>query len=76
VRPSVLLEPKRSEDRGNSLWQAFNTIQENMMRGSRPDRLKAFAESRRVARVRGLTGLDAQLNLNRDLWELAASYLN
>ncbi len=46
------------------------------MRGSLPDRLKAHAEARRVARVRGLTGLDAQLNLNRDLWALAASYLN
>jgi hypothetical protein len=76
VRPSFLLEVKRSEDRGNSLWQAFNTVQENMMRGSRPDRLKALTESRRVARVRGLTGLDAQLTLNRNLWELAASYLN
>jgi hypothetical protein len=76
VRPSFLLEPKRREDSGPSLWQAFNTVQENMMRGSRPDRLKAHVESRRVARVRGLTGLDAQLNLNRDLWELAASYLN
>jgi hypothetical protein len=76
VRPSFLLEAKRSEDRGNSLWQAFNTVQENMMRGSRPDRLKALTESRRVARVRGLTGLDSQLTLNRNLWELAASYLN
>ena len=76
VRPSFLLEPKRAEDRGNSLWQTFNVVQERMMRGSRPDRLKALTESRRMARVRGLTGLDAQLNLNRDLWELAASYLN
>jgi len=76
VRPSFVLQPKRLEDRGNSLWQTFNTVQENMMRGSRPDRLKAFNESRRAARVRGLSGLDAQLNLNRDLWELAASYLN
>ncbi len=46
------------------------------MRGSRPDHLKAARESRRAARVRGLTGLDAQLNLNRDLWELAMAYLN
>jgi len=76
VRPSFLLEPKRQEDRGNSLWQTFNTVQERMMRGSRPDHLKALNESRRAARVRGLTGLDAQLDLNRDLWELAASYLN
>jgi len=76
VRPSFLLQPRRVEDRGNSLWQTFNVIQERMMRGSQPDRLKAHAQGRRVARVRGLTGLDAQLNLNRDLWELAASYLN
>jgi hypothetical protein len=76
VRPSFVLQPKRLEDRGNSLWQTFNTVQENMMRGSRPDRLKAYSESRRAARVRGLSGLDAQLRLNRDLWELAASYLN
>ena len=47
-----------------------------MMRGSRPDRLKAMQEHRRTARVRALTGLDAQLNINRNLWELAASYLN
>ena len=76
VRPSFLLEPKRVDDRGNSLWQTFNVVQERMMRGSRPDRLKAMQEHRRSARVRGLTGLDAQLNLNRNLWELAASYLN
>lgn len=76
VRPAFLLEPKRIEDRGNSLWQTLNVVQERMMRGSRPDRLKAMQEHRRTARVRGLTGLDAQLNLNRNLWELAASYLN
>lgn len=47
-----------------------------MMRGSRPDRLKALREGRRMARVRSITGLDAQLQMNRDLWALAASYLN
>ena len=76
VRPSYLLEPKRYEDRGISLWQTFNVIQERMMRGSRPDRFKAQQEHRRAARVRALTGLDAQVGLNRDLWALASSYLN
>jgi hypothetical protein len=47
-----------------------------MMRGSRPDRLKAMQEHRRMGRVRALTGLDAQLNINRNLWALASSYLN
>jgi hypothetical protein len=76
VRPSYLLEPKRREDRGNSLWQTFNVIQERMMRGSRPDRFKAIQEHRRTARVRALTGLDAQIGINRNLWALASSYLN
>jgi hypothetical protein len=76
VRPSYLLEPKRVEDRGSSLWQTFNVIQERMMRGSRPDRFKAIQEHRRTARVRALTGLDAQIGINRNLWALASSYLN
>jgi hypothetical protein len=76
VRPSYLLEPKRYEDRGASLWQTFNVIQERMMRGSRPDRLKAAQEGRRTARVRALHGLDSQVGINRDLWALASSYLN
>jgi hypothetical protein len=76
VRPSVLLEPNRREDHGSSLWQTFNVVQERMMRGSRPDRLKALQEHRRTARVRAITGLDTQLGLNRDLWALASSYLN
>ena len=76
VRPALLLEPARREDHGASLWQTFNVVQERMLRGSRPDRFKAQQEQRRTARVRGLTGLDAQLDINRNLWELAASYLN
>ncbi len=76
VRPAYILEPKRPEDRGSSLWHTFNVVQERMMRGSRPDRLKALQEHRRTARVRALTGLDAQVGLNRNLWALASSYLN
>lgn len=76
VYPAKLLEPVRSADYGNSLWQTFNVVQERMMRGSRPDRLKALREDRRIARVRKITGLDSQLQMNRNLWELAASYLN
>ncbi len=76
VYPSILLEPARSADRGNTLWQTFNVVQEKMMRGTEPDRLKAAREHRRAARVRGLRGLDSQINLNRDLWELAAAHLN
>ncbi len=76
VYPDKLLQPVRWEDVGRSLWQTFNVVQERMMRGSRPDYIKAHREGRRGARVRALTGLDAQLDMNRNLWELAVSYLN
>jgi len=76
VRPAFLLQTRRADDQGDSLWQTFNTIQENLIRGTQPDRFMARLESRRPARVRGLTGLDSQLSINRNLWELAASYLN
>lgn len=76
VYPARLLEPARAADQGHSLWQTFNVVQERMIRGSRPDRLKALREGRRMGRVRRITGLDSQLQMNRDLWELAASYLN
>jgi len=76
VYPDKVLQPTRREDVGRSLWQTFNVVQERMMRGSRPDWAKARKEGRRMAGVRALTGLDAQLDLNRSLWELAVSYLN
>lgn len=76
VYPSTLLIPMRTADYGNSLWNTFNVIQERMMNGSRPDRLKAMREGHRIGRVRKLTGLDSQLQMNRDLWALAAAYLN
>jgi hypothetical protein len=33
ITPQQLLEDRRPEDKGPSLWKTFNRIEENMMRG-------------------------------------------
>jgi len=48
---------RRDEDDAHSLWNVFNRTQENVMRGMR--------------RQRGITGIDSQMRINRQLWDLA-----
>ena len=49
---------RRSEDDSHSLWNVFNRAQENTLRGM-------------GGRHRGITGIDSQLRINRQLWDLA-----
>ena len=71
IQPEQLLIPRRPSDLGNSLWQTFNVIQENAIRGG----ISADARDRRgnVKRstTRGIKGIDGDVDLNRKLWALA-----
>jgi len=69
--PMVLAYPRRSEDKGNSLWSVFNRVQENMMKGS-PVRV---ATNHGNHRIRSVKGLNEDLRINRELWNLAESRL-
>ena len=65
-----LIKPKRLEERDDNLWQNFNTIQENMIRGSR---VKLVDESGRyitkaIREVKSQTTAD---NFNESSWNLA-----
>jgi hypothetical protein len=53
---------RRYEDGTNSLWQVFNRVQENIIRGG--------------YRVRRITSAAKDVEINRDLWNLAAGFLN
>lgn len=59
--------PRRAEDSGNDLWSTLNRVQENLVRGGLAGR---SARGRRQ-RTRALTGIDADVRLNRALWTLA-----
>ena len=55
---------RRYEDRGNDLWRVFNRIQENLTQG------------RARSGVRRITSPTTDLNVNRELWNLAEQFLN
>jgi hypothetical protein len=63
--------PRRLEDDGASLWQVFNVAQEGLIRGGHT-RINSHGRS---GRVRGLTALNKQVSVNRQLFDLAESYL-
>ena len=62
-----LIELRRAEDFGPSLWNSFQRVHENATRGGQPGR---SAQGRRL-QTRPLAGIDRSVSLNRALWLLA-----
>lgn len=67
-----LLNPKRIEERDDNLWQNFNTVQENMIRGSRVRLLDAEGRfiNKTIREVKSQTNADT---FNEKSWNLAMS---
>lgn len=65
IRPQQLLNARRFEDRGDSLWQVWNRTQENVIRGG----LTAWnASTNRRTTTREVKGIDSDTRLNKALW--------
>lgn len=60
-----ILQPKRKADEGKSLWNTFNILQENLIKGG-------FQLNERQARA--ITNPVEDLKINQDLWQLAEAY--
>jgi hypothetical protein len=58
---------RRSQDAGNTLWRIFNRIQENSIKGG-----VKFQGMKR--RIRSLSNIDAEVDVNNDLFNLAATF--
>lgn len=71
VRPDQIIAPRRREDVGQSLWQTFNVIQENLIRGGLDGRRQTADGRIRRSRTRPINGIDQNVGLNRALWTLA-----
>ena len=69
--PSLVLEAKREEDKGNDAWRVFNRVQENLIRGG--VRFPS-SDSDRVHMTRGITHIGRSIELNVALWDLMKSY--
>ena len=76
ISASKLLDSRRWEDKGDDLWHAMNRIQENLIRGGQRDFSRRREDGRRFPRTRAIAGLDQNLRLNRELWNLAERFAN
>jgi hypothetical protein len=64
-RLATTLNTRRAEDAQNSLWNVYNRIQENLTQGAG-----------RGSGIRRITAPLADIEINRNLWNLAEAYLN
>jgi hypothetical protein len=67
VTAEQLIEARRPEDIGHSLWTTFQRVQENVIRGGQRGR---SAQGRRL-QTRPVGSIDRGVSLNRALWMLA-----
>ena len=67
ITAEQLIEARRPEDQGRSLWNTFQRVQENVMRGGQVGR---SAQGRRL-HTRPVGSIDRGVSLNRALWVLA-----
>ncbi len=67
ITAEQLIEARRTEDLGHSLWTTFQRVQENTLRGGQPGR---SVQGRRI-HTRAVGSIDRGVSLNRALWVLA-----
>ena len=66
-----LLSPKREQDKGSSLWNVFNVIQENMMKGA----YSITSPNGKVRKQRPITSPAKSIDVNKALFRSASRYL-
>jgi len=78
ISPIDLVQSRRSEDNHKTLWHIYNRVQENLIKGglrgrSRPS--KKYPHGRLV-RTRPLSSINRSIDINKNLFGLALSYIN
>jgi hypothetical protein len=76
ISPHKLLDCRRTEDAGNDLWHVFNRLQEHLTCGGQRDWSRRREDGHRFPRTRAVSGLDQNIRLNRQLWNLAERVAN
>lgn len=66
---AILLEVTRPQDDGNDLWKVFNRCQEKIMAGG-------FKGENMKKRGKAIVRADEDLRINKELFELAMSFVN
>jgi hypothetical protein len=66
-----LLEPTRSEDRGNDLWSVFNVVQEKLIHG-----MFNYKYGVKVRKARKIRNFKQDLVINEKLFDVALEFAN
>ena len=61
----------RTEDNSSSLWNTFNRVQENLIKGIAQIR----TNNNKTRKARPITSIDKNVSINQRLWKLAESYI-
>jgi hypothetical protein len=67
-KPEQLLESRRPQDDGDTLWNVFNRIQENVIDGGMKSVSAMYG---RVTTIRPIERVDQRVKINRGLWDAA-----
>ena len=73
VQVDDVLKVHRAEDDNNSLWSVFQRVQENLIKSY--DGFKAQSTNNKTRKVRSITNIDANVRINKGLWQLAEQFL-
>uniref|UniRef100_UPI000AF5DE86 DUF932 domain-containing protein n=1 Tax=Escherichia coli TaxID=562 RepID=UPI000AF5DE86 len=71
VTTADILTPRRREDYGKDLWSAYQTIQENMLKGG----ISGLSAKGKRIHTRAIHSIDTDIKLNRALWVMAETML-
>ena len=66
VTAGQLLTCRRDEDRGPNVWNTFQTVQENLVKGG----LRVRTDNGRKQKTRPIKSVDGDLRINKGLWLL------
>jgi hypothetical protein len=66
LTPEKILEARRSDDKENTLWNTYNIIQENVIKGG----ISSVNANGRRTRTRGVNDVYNSVRINKSLWEL------
>ena len=66
-----LLSATRVSDKGDSIWKIYNVVQEKLVKGG----LVFNNDKAKFQKLRPIVNIDQQININKNLWSLAESYV-
>jgi hypothetical protein len=74
ITPLMLNTQRRVADAGNSVWNVYNRVQENLIKGGFRGRIVGANGRMRRTTMRGVKGIDQDISINQRLFTLAESY--